>query len=343
MSLIEFRPEGLYCPPGDFYIDPWKKVKHAVVTHAHADHARWGMGAYLAHTDNRSVMRLRLGEDIQLETASYGETVSRNGVSVSLHPAGHIIGSAQVRIEYKGEIWVVSGDYKTGPDDTCAPFEPIKCHHFITESTFGLPVYNWPDQREVFAEINAWWSQNAAEGKTSLLLGYSLGKAQRLLAGVDPTIGPIFTHGAVENTNMALRADGISAIPPTERVTRDTDKARFAGALVVAPPSAVGSAWVKQFRPFSVAIASGWMSLRGPRRRRNVDRGFVLSDHADWNGLLDAVRATEAEHVYVTHGYSDVFAQYLNENGFSASTVETEYEGELSEIGEGTAKESEEA
>ncbi|QTN39214.1 ligase-associated DNA damage response exonuclease [Cryomorphaceae bacterium] len=343
MPLIEFRSKGLYCPPGDFYIDPWRKVDYAVVTHAHADHARWGMKHYLAHHLSGSVLRLRLGQDISLQTVEYGEVIARNGVKISLHPAGHIIGSAQVRVEYRGEVWVISGDYKTGPDDTTTPFEPISCHHFITESTFGLPVYRWAPQNQIFEDINRWWQQNAEEGRVSLLLGYSLGKAQRLLTGVNADIGRIFTHGAVENTNLALRADGFGKLPQTEQITRDSDKSQFPGSLVVAPPSAAGSSWVKQFRPFEVGIASGWMSLRGPRRRRNVDRGFALSDHADWIGLLEAIEGTGAEHIYVTHGYTDVFAQYLNEKGYNASVVRTEYEGELAEIGEGTVKGEESA
>ena len=322
--LLQLRAEGLYCPPGNFYIDPWRPVDYAVITHAHADHCRWGMKHYLAHIHSAPVMRYRISPDISLQTVEYGQPVLRNGVKISLHPAGHITGSAQVRVEHKGEVAVISGDYKTGPDDTCVPFEPIKCHTFITESTFGLPVYNWPSQESVFSGINEWWRQNQAAGKVSVIYGYSLGKAQRLIAGLDESIGTIYTHGAVENTNRVFRESGIH-VKDTVQVRQEIDKKEYKGNIIVAPPSAGGSAWMKKFQPYSEASASGWMMLRGTRRRRNVDRGFVLSDHADWTGLLDAIKATEAENIYVTHGYTTIFSKYLAENGWNAHPLETEF------------------
>lgn len=333
MALLRFAPEGIYCPRADVYIDPWKPVKRAIITHAHADHSRWGMQHYLAHVDSVPVMRYRLGEDISVQGVEYGEVITINGVAFSLHPAGHIVGSAQVRVAYRGEVWVVSGDYKIEPDKTCVAFEPVPCQHFITESTFGLPVYEWKPAEQIYQEINDWWRANQELGKTSVILGYSLGKAQRIIEHLDSSIGPIFTHGAIENTNEVLRQAGIP-IQATERITADTDKKHFAGSMVVAPPSAQNTSWTKKLKPFEVGIASGWMALRGARRRRNADRGFVMSDHADWKGLNQAVEATGAEHVYVTHGYSHVFAQWLNERGYQSQVVETEYEGELSEIGE---------
>lgn len=321
--MLTFHPSGIYCPQGDFFIDPWRPVDRAVITHAHSDHSRWGMKHYLAHHDSLPVMRHRLGE-ISAEGMAYGEVRHINGVKVSLHPAGHIIGSAQVRVEYRDEIWVVSGDYKTTPDATCAPFEPVKCHQFITESTFGLPVFHWQDEREIFADINTWWARCRADGKNAVIYAYSLGKAQRIIAGVDAGIGPIVCHGAVENTNEVLRVGGMQ-LPPTIRAVRDHKKGDFTGALIIAPPSADGSPWLKRFAPYETAFASGWMQMRGTRRRRNMDRGFVLSDHADWPGLLSAIEATEAEHIHVTHGYSEIFAAYLREQGRSASVVTTEY------------------
>ncbi len=325
--LLVFRPEGIYCPAGDFYIDPWKPVHKAVITHAHADHSRGGMKAYLAHHDSIPVMRHRLGSDIKVQGAGYGEVIRINDVEVSLHPAGHIIGSAQVRVARHDEVWVVSGDYKTGPDHSCAPFEPVRCHHFITESTFGLPVFKWKPQEEVFDEINRWWSQTQAEGKTALILAYSLGKAQRILQSVDSTIGPVFTHGAVENVNQVLR-QAKHTLKPTTRITRETNSDELKGALVIAPPSALGTSWTKRLGDFSSAVASGWMQVRGMRRRRNADRGFVLSDHADWPGLNEAIEATGAEHIHVTHGYTGIFSNWLKEKGYNATVVETEYGGE---------------
>lgn len=334
-DLIVQRPEGLYCPPGDFHIDPWRPVARAVITHAHADHARRGHEAYLASAPSEGVLRARLGEDITLQPLAYGEAVTINGVKLSLHPAGHVLGSAQVRVEHQGQVWVASGDYfASGHTDdvnaTCAPFEPVRCHCFITESTFGLPIYRWRPQAEVLAGINAWWAANAEAGRASLLMGYSFGKAQRLLAGVDASIGPIVVHGAVGPLNEAYRAAGV-ALPHTQRVEAITDKALLQRALVVAPPSVLGSPWTRRFGDASDAFASGWMQLRGARRRQGVDRGFVLSDHADWPGLQRAIAATGASRVIVTHGYEAVMVRWLQQQGLEAGSFSTEYGSEDNE------------
>jgi putative mRNA 3-end processing factor len=338
MNLVEFTEKGLYCPPADVYIDPWRPVERAVITHGHADHAKWGHKHYLCTDLAKPVMQYRLGPEMRIESMPFGERRSIHGVNISFHPAGHIIGSAQVRLEYKGEIWVISGDYKVQVDGLTRPFEPIRCHAFITESTFGLPVYKWKPQTEVMGEINAWWQQNKEAGRVSILSGYSLGKAQRILHDLDTSIGPILTHGAVENTNEVIRAQGIH-LPETIRVTRELDKKTFKGGLVIAPPGALGSSWVKKFRPYSIGVASGWMSLRGARRRRAADRGFVLSDHADWEGLNETIVATGAEKVFVTHGYTGIFTQWLREQGYDAHEVSTEYEGELGELNDRNTEE----
>ncbi|MDQ6681083.1 MAG: ligase-associated DNA damage response exonuclease [Pseudomonadota bacterium] len=342
-DLIVQRPEGLYCPAGDFYIDPWRPVDRAVITHAHADHARRGHARYLAAAPAEGVLRARLGE-IDLQTLSYGESIDHHGVRVSLHPAGHVLGSAQVRLEHAGRVWVASGDYYLAGsvDDprennaTCAPFEPVRCHCFITESTFGLPIYRWQPQRDVFTDINEWWRSNARAGRASLLMGYSFGKAQRLLAGVDPGIGPIVVHGAVETLNRAYREAGV-ALPPTQLVTDVVDKTVFTRALVVAPPSVQNSIWARRFGAAGDAFASGWMQLRGARRRRSVDRGFVLSDHADWPGLQRAIAATGAERVIVTHGYEAVMVRWLEEQGLQAGSFSTEYGHDDDEVAEAAA------
>jgi putative mRNA 3-end processing factor len=333
-DLIVLRPEGLYCPAGDFHIDPWRPVQRAVLTHAHADHARIGHGAYLATAVSEGVLRTRLGADIALQGLAYGEAVDLNGVRVSLHPAGHVLGSAQVRVEHRGQVWVASGDYFTSGIDgdvnaTCAPFEPVRCDCFITESTFGLPIYRWRAQAEVLAEINAWWQANAVAGRASLLLGYSFGKAQRLLAGLDPSIGPIVTHGAVEALNEAYRAAGV-ALPATQRLD-DVAKADLRRAIAVAPPAVQDSAWARRLGEHGDAFASGWMQLRGARRRQGVDRGFVLSDHADWPGLQRAIAATGAERVIVTHGYEAVMVRWLSEQGLQAGSFETAYGDDAAE------------
>ncbi len=321
-SLLTFRPEGIYCARGDFFVDPWRPVPRAVITHGHADHARPGMSRYLCTDIAAPVIRHRLG-DIDIDTAGYGEVLDIGGVRISFHPAGHVPGSAQVRVEHRGEIWVVSGDYKLEDDGLSTPFEPVRCHHFITESTFGLPVFRWQPQADIAAQINDWWRSCAAKGTTAMLGAYSLGKAQRLLSLLEDQ-GPILTHGAVEGTNAVLRAQGIP-LPDTVQVTPDTRAKEYPGALVLAPPSALGSTWARRFGSRETGFASGWMALRGIRRRRAGDRGFVISDHADWPGLLRAIRETGAENIYVTHGYTEIFTRYLNESGWTAQVVQTEF------------------
>lgn len=325
-DFLTFTPDGIYCEAGDFYIDPWRPVPRALITHGHADHSRPGMGHYLATRSAAPVMRHRLG-DVPMDTVDYGETVTHNGVQISFHPAGHVPGSAQIRVEHKGEVWVCSGDYKTVDDGLSEPFEPVPCHAFITESTFGLPVFKWTQQDVLASQINDWWANNAASGTFSMLSCYALGKAQRLLRTVDTSIGPILTHGAIEATNQILRAQGI-ALPETTLVTADLDIKANAGALVLATPSALNSTWARRFKSASTAIASGWMALRGVRRRRGADRGFILSDHADWDGLNTAIGQTGAERIFVTHGYTNVFTKWLNTQGYDAKIVQTEFDGE---------------
>ncbi len=330
MPLVIARPEGLYCPPGDFYIDPWRPVDRAVITHGHSDHARRGNTQYLAAAPGAGILRKRLGDDISLQTLAYGEQITHHGVRLSLHPAGHVLGSAQVRLEHGGEVWVASGDYKTEDDGTCAPFQPVRCHTFITESTFGLPIYRWVPQPELFADINDWWRRNAELGRTSVLFCYAFGKAQRLLSGLDASIGPIVSHGAVEPLNQLYREAGV-ALPPTRYLSEISDAATLRRAMVLAPPSAAGSPWMKRFGDYADGFASGWMQLRGTRRRRGVDRGFVMSDHADWPGLQQAITATGAERVFVTHGQVNVMVRWLQEQGLQAQGFSTEYGDEEAE------------
>ena len=325
--LIQETPSGLYCEAGDFYVDPCRSVPKAVITHAHADHARPGSRKYLAAKEGRRVLRNRLGPSAQIEALPYGETTSINGVTLSFHPAGHILGSAQVRIEYQGEVWVVSGDYKTEPDATCAAFEHIRCHTFITESTFGLPIYRWPPQQEIFADINRWWKQCRDDGKPAVLLAYSLGKAQRLIAGVDPAIGPIFCHPTVQQLNEEYRASGVE-LPKTWLPSQAPARKDWGGVLIVTPPSTANSTWLSKFGDASIAMASGWMLTRQTQRSRSVEIGFPLSDHADWPGLLKAVDETQAENILVMHGQTGPMVQWLIENGKNARTVVTNHVAE---------------
>ncbi len=326
--MLTFDASGIYCAQADVYIDPWKPVNRAIITHAHADHARTGMTHYLAHEDTVPVMQFRLGADIHVQGLAYYETITINGVKISLHPAGHIWGSAQVRLEYKGEVWVVSGDYKLQEDGISVPFEPVKCHNFITESTFGLPVYKFPDPQIVHDDINAWWRKNRDEDKNSVICAYALGKAQRVLQHLDPAIGDIYTHGAVDNMNKIYETQ-IGALKPNRRIDSNVNRKEIKGSIIIAPPSALDSPWLHSLGAYKLGICSGWMQLRGTRRRRGADRGFVLSDHADWDQLNTAVLATGAENIYVTHGYKSIYAKWLQTNyGLNATEVETLYTGE---------------
>ena len=326
--MFSLSASGLYCQAGDFFVDPWESVDRAVITHAHGDHARWGSRHYLAAREGERVLRTRLGAAASISTLGFAERTTINGVQVSLHPAGHILGSAQVRVEHRGEVWVISGDYKTDPDPTCTPFDVVRCNTFVTESTFGLPIYRWCAQEEVFRQIRDWWSRNAAAGRTSIIFAYALGKSQRVLAGLrDTGIGPIFTHGAVEKLVRDYRDAGI-ALPPTAHAASLPRGHDFAGSLVIAPPSAAGSTWLRRFGETSTAYASGWMQVRGSRRRRGMDRGFVLSDHVDWPALLSTVASTGAERVWVTHGYREPVVRWLTEHGLDARSVASRWEGE---------------
>ncbi len=324
MGLISFTDKGLYCAAGNFYIDPWRPVDYAIITHAHSDHARYGSAHYLAHDDSFHLLKARLGEDIDLETIPYGQSRKIGDVSVSLYPAGHIIGSAQVRIEHQGEVWVVSGDYKVEDDGISIPFEPVRCHTFITESTFGLPIYQWKPQAEIMTEIHDWILQNRELGRSSVLSAYSLGKAQRLVSGLKEYGLPFYMHGAVYNMHETVRK--FMDLPPATYLNADVPKEEARNGIIIIPPSAIGTPWLKRWSPVSLGVCSGWMQVRGAQRRRNADAGFALSDHADWPGLLQAIEATGAECVYATHGFSDTLARYLREEKkIKADVVKTSF------------------
>ena len=323
-DLVVLTPEGLYCPSGDFHIDPWKPVPRAVITHGHGDHARTGMGTYHVAAEGLPVLQWRLGEqDYRVHAA--GERVRIGGAAVSFHPAGHVLGSTQVRIEAGGEVWVASGDYKRDSDPTCLPFEVVPCDVFITECTFGLPVYRWPPASDVARDIVQWRDECAANGEAAILYCYALGKAQRVLAELAAhTDRPAWVHGAVDAGVQVYREAGVPMLD-TLRVADEPRGADFAGELVIAPPSAAGSPWVRRFRRAQQGFASGWMRIRGNRRRRNYDRGFVVSDHADWPSLLRTVRETGARRVIATHGDTDALVRVLNEAGIDTGVFATGY------------------
>lgn len=326
--LIESTSEGLYCAAGGFHIDPWLPVERAVITHAHGDHLRRGSRAYLCAAPSEPLVRHRLGADAAVSTLAYGTPLDMNGVRVSLHPAGHVRGSAQVRVEHRGEVWVASGDYKLAADPSCAPFESVRCHTFVTEATFGLPLFRWPATDIACREIMAWWDEMRRAGRPAVLFAYSLGKAQRLLAELAQlTEQPVFIHGALADIIAIYRDAGVK-MAPTRVATDEARGASFAGELIIAPVLARGTVWMRRFSGHSSAFASGWMRIRGARRRRGYDRGFVLSDHADWPSLLQAIAATRAERVFVTHGHTIPLARYLSARGFEAHAWTTRFEGE---------------
>lgn len=326
--LIEPTERGLFCSAGGFYIDPWLPVDRAVITHAHGDHLRPGSRGYLCAASAVPLVRHRLASDAAVEGLPFGESIGLDGVRVSFHPAGHILGSAQVRVEYRGEVWVATGDYKLAPDPTCPAFEAVRCHTLITEATFGLPIYRWQPPDETCAEIFAWWREMRDANRPAVLFAYTLGKTQRVLAELSRyTDEPVFIHGALEAPIAIYRAAGVDMLP-TSVATLAARTTSLGGRLVLAPIVARGSTWMRRFPDHSSAFASGWMRIRGARRRRGYDRGFVLSDHADWPSLLQAIAAGGAERIFVTHGHTSVLARYLTGRGFDAQAWTTRYEGE---------------
>ena len=327
--LVE-APDGLHCPAGGFHIDPWGPVARALITHAHGDHARAGSAAYLCTPGTGALLRRRLGAEATIQTLPYGEPMTLGGIRVSFHPAGHVFGSAQIRLESaaSGAVWVVAGDYKRAADPTCAPFEPVRCDTFVTESTFGLPIYRWDPTETVVTDIAAWWEGNAAEKKTSVLFCYTIGKAQRLLAELARvTDRQVFVHGMMLAAIDAYREAGVAMLPVVS-ATECPRGTSFAGELVLAPLSARGTPWMRRLGDISDAFASGLMRVRGVRRQRAFDRGFVLSDHADWPALLHTIEETGAAEILVTHGHAEPLARYLAARGQQSGVIRTAWEGE---------------
>lgn len=331
-QLLEFTSSGIYCPVADVYIDPWRPVDRAIITHAHADHARIGNRSYLAHADSVPLLKHMLGEYINIQGVAYNEDFTINGVKFSLHPAGHILGSAQVRVEYKGEVWVVTGDFKLVDDKISQPFEPLKCDVLVTDSTFGLPVFQWKPQEIVFEDINNWWLGNSENNNVSVVIGYTLGKTQRLLHHLERSIGPVYAHGSIETVNQILRRQGVK-LKEIEKL--DMNRPLERNSMILAMPSIIYSPLIKDLSPCSIAAASGWMSLRGARNAPNIDKGFILSDHADWHQLIQSVKETGARKIFLTSsGYSSAFSRWLEENGYDVTEVETKFTGEIKEIEE---------
>lgn len=329
MKLIEFTNKGIYCIPGKFYLDPWRPVDLAVISHGHGDHAKWGMKKYLCHDFTKPILQHRISPDIEVQSLPYGEQISINGVKLSFHPAGHIVGSAQIRLEYKGYVSVFSGDYKVQDDGLSTPFEIVRCNEFVTESTFGLPIYNWLEPEQYAEQMKNWHLMNKEQGKTSVFIGYSLGKAQRIMKAVEGC-SKIFVHNSVAKINEAIESSGIQ-LPEYEPVYFNEDLKKINNEIVIVPPALLDSNMIRKIPNRATGLCSGWMQVRGSRRWRSADAGFAISDHADWTGLLDTVKATGAEKVHVTHGQTAVFSKYLNELGIEAYEVKTHYGDEEEE------------
>ena len=323
MDLLVFTRHGIYCPRADIYVDPHSAVQRAVITHAHSDHARPGHTSYLTHRLSAPLLKQRLGKKIQVQAVEYGEPVMVNGVRISLHPAGHIIGSSQVRFEYGSHVWAVSGDYKLEDDSISTPFEPVPCHVFVTESTFGLPVFRWRQQEEVFEEMTSWWRENQRRGLPSVLVCYALGKAQRVLAHIDVSLGPIFAHSAVVAVTTLLKEMGFR-IPEVPVIPVDVPRAKLQHALILVPPGFANKLPDFALAPYALGYVSGWMTFSALKAQRALDRGFVLSDHADWDALNFAVESTGAREIIVMHGYTSSFSRWLRERGYDAREADAE-------------------
>jgi putative mRNA 3-end processing factor len=312
-DLLIFTSKGAYCPVGDFYIDPVRKVKNALITHAHADHARWGMQKYLGHKHNEDILRIRIDKNIDFTGIEYNEKLNINGVYVTFLPAGHIPGSAMILLEHKGQKWCFSGDYKVEDDGFSTPIQIPKCNTFITESTFGLPIFDWQAQDLIFEELRLWIQNEFDKGNSVVLFAYSLGKAQRLLKNLETFKDKTVIHRSIYLLNEALINHGYS-IGNYETSIENLNQP----VLLIVPPAASEANALRRLGKYSTACASGWMALRGAKRRSNYNKGFVLSDHTDWKGILKTIKETEAENIMVTHGYSDVLTKYLNEIGYNA-------------------------
>tara|TARA_Y100000768_G_scaffold388859_1_gene387991 strand:- start:4717 stop:5721 length:1005 start_codon:yes stop_codon:yes gene_type:complete len=324
-NLIIKTKKGLYCPQGDFYLDPVSrsKVETALISHGHADHLRAGHKHYICTEKSLPILNKRIDspnkQPHNIKTFGYGEVFHLGEVKISFHPAGHILGSAQIRMEYNDEVWVYTGDFKRGADPTCEPFEVIPCDVLISEATFSLPVFRWPDFESEVESIYHWWQENKKENKPSVLGAYSLGKAQRIMKALRQfTQEEILVHGAVDEICQAYKKVGVD-VGPYQRITKETKD--FAGQLIISPPSAIRSSWSKKFKNKTTAFASGWMRVRGNRRRRGVERGFIISDHADWDSLVRTFRETGAKKIFLFHENTQAMQKHLTEQGFNISST----------------------
>jgi len=319
-DLIVWSPNGLYLPEADVFIDPWKPVHRAIITHAHSDHARPGHQYYLAEPVTASLIKHRLGSQTPVETLHYKKSIRINGVNISFYPAGHIPGASQVRIERRGEVWVVSGDYKRHIDGISRPFEPVACHTFVTESTFALPIFQWQEQEKLAENLQSWVSQKLSEGVHVLISAYSIGKAQRVIKILNSNWIVPFVHKSIFDLQMILRE--LKVFDGNYAKFSDYKK-HFGSSVFIIPPAADSRLPQGVSGPYVHASCSGWMTIRGLKRRQNLDRGFPISDHADWPSLLSTIQETGASRIIAMHGFAESLARYLTEKEIKAEVFST--------------------
>lgn len=321
LPLVAWTEKGLYCASGDFYIDPHRSVETAVITHAHSDHARRGSKHYICSMSSVELLKCRLGQKISVQGVPFQQQVQLGEVRVSLHPAGHILGSAQVRIEYDGVVWVVSGDYKRESDPSCERFEVVPCDTFITEATFGTPKYVWDKNTSHGLEIIKWWKKNAAEGINSLLFGYSLGKAQRILAELFSLVDrPVLIDDSIAKLTECYRKEGYK-LAPTLELSHLCVGRSLNGELLLAPPSILSTEWTRPLSEFKTAFASGWMQSSSYAHGTAYDHGFVISDHADWDDLNLTIDQTGATKIFVLHRGKGALVRHLRKRNKDAHPV----------------------
>ncbi len=319
-TLLEYTARGFYCAQADVYIDPHKPVTKAIITHGHSDHAIIGHRYYLCTPLTSAIIKFRLGSFIQVQDVAWGESVYINQVRFSFHPAGHIPGSAQVRVEYKNEVWVVTGDYKTEVDQISGSYELLKCNTLITETTFALPIYQWKPQAHIVEDILGWYQSNLKLGKSTVLLAYALGKSQRLIANIPHEI-PVFVHGTIDNTNEVMRATGLK-LRPSIKVSSRVSKKDIQKGITIAPASVLNTSWIRSLQDPITAYVSGWMSINGNRKKQAADHGFALSDHVDWNALNEVVFNCGADQIWLMHGYTQDYARWLSTKGKSTYCIQ---------------------
>lgn len=324
LGLIQNTPKGLYCPLADVFIDPQKPVTRALITHGHSDHAVTGHRYYLCTKLTEAVIKLRLGSFIQTQVVGFGERITINNVHFSFHPAGHIPGSAQIRIEHKGEVWVITGDYKTEPDKVSGDYELLKCDTFITETTFALPIYQWQPQSHIMNEILNWYKYNLTLGKSTIVLAYALGKSQRIIQNIPDEI-PIYTHTTVEDTNKVLREAGLK-LRKTIQINSRVSKKDIQRGIVIAPSSILNTPLMRSLESPGLGYASGWMALSRFRKQQAATAGFVLSDHVDWNELNLVIHECGAENIWLMHGYTKEYKQYLTAIGKNVTDIGSHFQ-----------------